>query len=265
VKDLAAALESIEADAFVDAFREAPRSLGIEFEQSDAYTAFFSPNIDILLFNRVIGLGVRTPATQSTIERLSSRYQQSGVKNYGIQLSPYAKPESLVPSLERTGLARRDSWVKMYRDASPVSLVPTDLRVEKIDSSRADVFGETACAGFGFPPQRKDLLSASVGRPDWMHYIAWSDDEPAAAAALYVGGKVGWLGIAATIPKFRKRGGQGALMSQRLRDGIAEGCEWFVTETGAETPSKPNASYRNMIRTGFKLAYERPNYMPPVT
>jgi len=264
IRELADVLEFVEADAFADAFRDAPRSLGIDYEKSDECVAFFAPQLDLLLFNRVIGLGVRVPANESTIKTLASRYRQSGVKNHGIHVSPYSQPESMTSLIESTGLAKRDSWVKMYRDASPIDLVPTDLRLEKLVGNRADLFGETACAGFGFPSARKDILSVSVGRPGWMHYIAWNDDEPAAAAALYVSGKVGWLGIAATVPKFRKRGGQGALMSQRLRDGISAGCEWFVTETGAETPAKPNPSYRNMIRTGFQLAYERPNYMPPV-
>jgi hypothetical protein len=36
-----------------------------------------------------------------------------------------------------------------------------------------------------------------------------------------------------------------------------------VTETGEDLPEKPNPSFRNMMRAGFKLAYQRRNYMPP--
>ena len=39
------------------------------------------------------------------------------------------------------------------------------------------------------------------------------------------------------------------------------GCEWFVTETGEDTVANPNPSYHNMLRTGFKPAYLRPNYL----
>jgi hypothetical protein len=35
----------------------------------------------------------------------------------------------------------------------------------------------------------------------------------------------------------------------------------FVAETGKDLPEKPNPSFHNMIRTGFKVAYHRPNYM----
>ena len=51
-------------------------------------------------------------------------------------------------------------------------------------------------------------------------------------------------------------------MAQRIRDGMALGCRWLITETGEDTPEHPNPSYHNMLRTGFKLAYHRANYMP---
>ena len=45
-------------------------------------------------------------------------------------------------------------------------------------------------------------------------------------------------------------------MARRLCDGARLGCEWFVTETGQDRPDKPNPSFHNMLRTGFKVAYE---------
>jgi hypothetical protein len=34
-----------------------------------------------------------------------------------------------------------------------------------------------------------------------------------------------------------------------------------VTETGALFDGKPSNSYRNILRAGFELDYERPNYL----
>ena len=82
-----------------------------------------------------------------------------------------------------------------------------------------------------------------------------------AGGALFVKGDVGWLGIASTLPAYRPRGAQGALMARRIRDGADLGCRWLVTETGEDTPHHPNPSYHNMLRTGFSLAYRRPNYI----
>jgi hypothetical protein len=37
-----------------------------------------------------------------------------------------------------------------------------------------------------------------------------------------------------------------------------------VTETAQDRRDKPNASFRNMVRAGFIVAYHRPNFMPVV-
>jgi hypothetical protein len=108
------------------------------------------------------------------------------------------------------------------------------------------------------------MISGTVGREGWLHYVAWDDATPVAVAALLVRGNVGWLGVATTLPGYRRRGAQGALMTRRVRDGTELGCEWFVTETGKDLPDKPNPSYHNMIRSGFTVAYDRPNYMLPL-
>ena len=109
----------------------------------------------------------------------------------------------------------------------------------------------------------RPLMSGTVGREHWHHYMAWDDDTPAAVAAMFVRDSVGWLGIGATLPAHRRRGAQGALMVRRIQEGLALGCRWFTTETGRDCPDKPNSSFHNMLRVGFTEAYHRPNYMPP--
>jgi hypothetical protein len=80
-----------------------------------------------------------------------------------------------------------------------------------------------------------------------------------------VKGATGWVGFGATLPSHRKRGGQGAIMARRIAEGIDLGCKWLVTETGEDSPERPNPSYHNMLRTGFQLAYQRPNYIHQVS
>jgi GNAT superfamily N-acetyltransferase len=142
-------------------------------------------------------------------------------------------------------------------------VIPTDYRIAVAETGDAKAFAEVATIGFGMPPQWRPWLAASVGRAGWRHYLAWKDSKPVACAALFVRGDAGWLGVATTVPAARGRGAQGALLARRIEDGLALGCRWFVTETGEETPERPNPSFRNMIRAGFKVAYHRQNYMPP--
>ncbi|MDP8923063.1 MAG: hypothetical protein M3O34_09340 [Chloroflexota bacterium] len=69
------------------------------------------------------------------------------------------------------------------------------------------------------------------------------------------------LSFGATLEAYRRRGAQGAIVARRIRDGADLGCRWLVTEAVEDTPDHPNPSYHNMLRTGFRLAYQRPNYV----
>lgn len=113
------------------------------------------------------------------------------------------------------------------------------------------------------PDQLQPWVGSLVGRPNWYHYLTWSEQEPVAAAALFVQADIGWLGITGTLPTARRRGAQSALMARRLRDGAELGCRWFVTETGQDLPERPNPSFHNMLRAGFAVAYHRPNFLLP--
>jgi len=105
------------------------------------------------------------------------------------------------------------------------------------------------------------MVGANVGREGWRHYVAWDGDQPVATGALFVKGKMGWLGFGTTLETHRQRGAQGAIMAQRIQDGIALGCTHLISEAVEDTPEQPNPSYHNMVRTSFKLAYLRTDYV----
>lgn len=260
---LAAILERTEAAAYADLFRSAPSHLGLEVDESSAGVTLLAPAFDVLILNRTIGLGVESPPTRADVTRIVRRHRDAGTRQCGVQLSPDARPAELAGWIGEEGLVARDAWTKVHRGREPVPSAPTDLRVGPIGQPEAEIFGVLACQGFGMPSVLAPMLSASVGRAGWHHYMAWDDDQPAAVAAMYVQDNVGWLGIAATLPPFRGRGGQSALMATRIRDGIRLGCQMFVTETGQEHPDRPNPSFQNMMNAGFVVAYHRANYMLP--
>ena len=262
-RELARILEFSEAAAHADMFRAAPPEFGFEVDETDEYVARFAPSMDIMMFNRAVGLGVNQPVTKDTIDKLVQRYRDKGLKNFALQLSPEAQPAEAHEWLAAHGLAVRDYWAKGYRPADKNLTMKTDLRIEQIDKSQATIFGETVCAAFGMPLSLLPVISAPVGLPGWNHYVAYDGDSPAAAAALMVRGTTGWLGIGGTKSEFRGRGAQSALITRRVRDGSKLGCTIFVAETWKERPDKPNPSFHNMLHTGFVVAYDRPNYMLP--
>lgn len=266
MEDIARLVELGEAEAYADFYRAAPADFaarhGVRVERSGSAVAIILPGLDAMLFNRVMGLGVMEPATAAQVEDLAAIYQRAGIHNWAVQLSPAAQPSALPMWLAQCGLVRRDDWPKMIRGVEPPPVIPTDLRVEHIGAEYAPAFAQVLCEGFGMPEFLGLWAQATIGRAGWQHYLAFDDDKPIATGALFVRDDIGWLGLAATLPSHRGRGAQGAIMARRIRDGIALGCQWLMTETGADTPEHPNPSYHNMLRAGFKLAYRRANYMP---
>ncbi|MFN8474551.1 MAG: hypothetical protein U0822_20330 [Anaerolineae bacterium] len=259
--ELADLVEFGEAEAYVDMFRVAPLDLGLRVERVGGAVCLLAPSIPAVLFNRVVGLGVREPASETVVDEIVALYRAAGISRWAVQVSPSAQPSALSGWLTARGLPVRDNWAKMYRGIEPPSIVATDLTIEVVGRERAQEWAGVALEGFGMPPFLGGWLAASIGEPGWRHYLASDGETSAAAAALYVREAVGWLGIEATRPAFRRRGAQGALMARSIQDAIDMGCRWIVTETGEDTPEHRNPSFHNMLRTGCSLAYLRPNHI----
>jgi hypothetical protein len=259
--ELAQLVEFGEAEAYRDIYRTAPPALNLQVEQIDSTILLLAPGVDILLLNRAIGLGLQEPATEAMVADVIARYQAAGIQNFGVQLSPQARPTQLPDWLATHGLAPRDRWVKVFQPAGTAVDVATDLRIEHIGTSHTMAWAEVASAAFQMPLPLAEGLAMSIGQPGWQHYLAWDGEQAVAGAALFVRNGIGWLGAGGTLPSHRRRGAQGALMARRIRDSAAAGCKWVITETGEDTPEQPNPSFHNMCRTGFQVAYLRPNYI----
>ncbi len=258
---IAELVELGEAEAYADMFAAAPPEWGLQVERFSSALALVAPPIDTLLFNRVLGLGVIEPANEVHLVEAVALYRQAGVPSFGIQLSPIAQPPQVKDWLHAHGLQRADQWAKVYRAAAEPIEIHTDLRVEGIGPEYAADFAWVACTAFGMPAALQPWLESLVNRANWHIYLAFDGDQPAACGALFVRNEVGWLGIEGTLPVYRRRGGQGAIMAQGIRDAARLGCRWVIAETGEDLPARPNPSFHNMLRAGFTLAYQRPNYV----
>ncbi|AUX38882.1 GNAT family acetyltransferase [Sorangium cellulosum] len=83
-------------------------------------------------------------------------------------------------------------------------------------------------------------------------YLARIDGQPAGAATLRLDGSVALFCGAATLPAWRRRGVQTALLRARLADARAAGCE-----VAAVTTEPGSRSQLNVTRQGFALLYAR--------
>jgi GNAT superfamily N-acetyltransferase len=265
--EIAALVELTEGDAY-EAILLAPppdvtEELGIRVARFGSARARLVESVNITLLNAVVGLGVGEPATEEMVDEIIEFYRPHGV-NFMIQVSPRARPVGFSGWLEERGFEYRDEWVKMYRGVEPAPVAATDLEIREVLPESGEVFAETVLKGYEMPPAAQVLvpvLAAGVGKPGWRHYLGYDGKVPVASGGLYVKDSVAWLGYGATLPSHRRRGAQGGLFSRRIADAIDMGCRWLVTETDAEIPGQPSISYHNMVRAGFKEAYNRPNYV----
>jgi GNAT superfamily N-acetyltransferase len=153
------------------------------------------------------------------------------------------------------------AWMKFVRDPSPSDLQePEGVEVVELAAGEGEPLGRIAAEGFNLPPWAAILFSDLPGREGWRCYAAEIEGEPQACAVMLIHNGVAEFGIAATLETARGRGCQTALLHRRIEDARAAGCHTLFVETGERTTDRPSASYRNILRAGFKEAYLRPNW-----
>jgi GNAT superfamily N-acetyltransferase len=258
-------LELTELDAWVDFYGAATNQVvedcGVGLQRIGSAYASIASKVDILALNRVLCLGVAEPATETTVAKILDGYRAAGVPRFFVQLSPVARPPALPAWLQRRGFRHYNNWVKLYRGAQPLPQTNTDLRVEQITVQDGEAFAEVLTISFGWPESIRPWIAAGVDRPGWRHYLAYDGRAAVATAALYAKDGCCWLDFASTLPEYRGRGAQTALIQRRIRDGAEMGCDWFTVETAEDKPDRPAPSYHNLVRLGFKAAYLRRNYL----
>ena len=240
-------LESAEFAAYTDAFRAAPEICKIA--ELGGATCTLLPGLGARIFNRVLGLSSTEP-----LDEIASFF---GDEPWWVSDS-----HGLGPELEQRGFAADYGWMKFSRGVGPRE-ARSDLDVRAVGPDRAGDFARVVAEGYQMPEWTQPIAAGVVGRPGWSCYVAYDGEQPAGAGALFGHDGVGWLGYAATLPEYRGRGAQSAILAARIEDARKQGCSTVVTETGAMEEGRPSNSYRNILRAGFREAGVRANYRAP--
>ena len=219
-------------------------------------------------WNKAIGLGLDQPLTPETVDEVLRLARERAVPALAFQVAPHARPDDWPRLLEERGLMPGSPFVKYFGPIPDPGPDRTDLRICRLGADQAAEYGRVIRTGFGMPPDAAmEAWFAEVPSfgDDWVTYGAWAGDDLAAVANLFVHGDVATLSGAATLPAFRRRGAQSALMTARIREGAARGCTWLSTETWPESPGNPNPSQHNMRQLGLTELYVRQNWVfqPP--
>ena len=229
---------------------------------TESFGAIAVPPLDVLGFNRVLNFGINNPVSEQDIDAILQFYKANKVRRFFINVSPAAKPGNTGEILTGKGFRHYNNWAQMYyKLPKEIEPLKSELEARPAHQDDKETFAFVINHAFNWHGYAGELIAASIGLPNWIHFIIYEGEEPISAAAMYAAGEIGSLVIGGTLEKHRGKGAQKLLINYRSRKAIEAGCKYLVTETAEDTPEKPSPSYQNMIKSGFKLAYIRPNWI----
>jgi GNAT superfamily N-acetyltransferase len=133
---------------------------------------------------------------------------------------------------------------------------PEWMTIEKIGHDEIDLWTLTVSQGFAehFPVTQEilEVMKMFALGPSAECYLARVDGKVAGGATLAIRNGVAGLFGASTLPAFRARGVQTALLHTRLTRAAEAGCDLAVS---LALPG--STSHRNIVRRGFNVLYMR--------
>lgn len=262
-------MEQIERDAWLDLFSVPPAETaagwGMQSAQLPPATVFAMREAPLVEFNRAIGIGVEQPATEEGLDRVMAWLRTHANSAWALQIASIACTEPLLSWMRHNDLKADGTGLAIFRRGpSQVAdqRLQTTFQIYRVEPRDVARFGAVVQAGFDAPPAFASWFSGLVGRPKWWTYLAYDGKDPVASGAMFIDHSWAWMGIDATLPAYRRRGAQAALLSRRISDGLAAGVEGFTAETDRPMVGHEasQSSYRNFLRAGFSVSYTRDNY-----
>jgi GNAT superfamily N-acetyltransferase len=227
-------------------------------------TLLIAPRLPMSLFNRAIGLGMTRPVSAEDLDAVVHTFVDAGCSTFGVAWGPYSQPAALAPRFDVLFPApsQRLHMAKMVRGTTPPPAATSDLRIVAVDRSLVGEADRALTRTYD-APFLAGILAPLFWRPRWHLYAALDRDAVVGVAALHLDGTSAWLGMAAVLPEYRRRGGQRALMVQRINDAIVAGAVRIFTETDEPSKAGANPSLNNMERCGFRKIATRTSFIGP--
>lgn len=228
------------------------------------YASFAAPGSPV---NNTRGLGMHGPVCADDLAAVEEFFASRGEATR-LHICPLAD-ESLIELTAARGYRLIFFFSVLARvipaDFQPAPL-PESLRVTRAQPGEAALWVRTSAQGFEGSddpnPAALDILGPNFSAEDSLPFFAWSTSDGGLAHAAQPTGCGGMylapqarafeLGGASTLPRYRRRGVQTALIEARLAEGLRRGCDlaMVLTEPGSN-------SQRNLDRAGFSLVYTK--------
>ncbi len=271
---LARRLEAAEAAGGAAATRALSRlrpAIGAAVESIAGGEAMFSGKDSPI--TQAFGVGLHGPVPESEMNRLEDFFHSRGA-GVNVEHCPHADL-SVAAHYARRGYRPIEFSNTLLRPISQEGgsgqfAAGTDrcvrpaagISIRRISLEESDLWTRTVCQGFAehFPvtPALLEVMSGFAHSELTVCFLAFADGAPAGGAALAMHEGVATVNGASTLPQFRNRGIQTALLRARLEYASTRGCDLAMTNT-----QPGSGSQRNVERLGFRVAYSRTKFFLP--
>src|SRR3990172_1034386 len=127
---------------------------------------------------------------------------------FALQIPPFALNNDVKLMLKSHGFEYVNSWVTFYRDSSPINSRGTDIEIREIGKKHAGIFAYMSNEIFSFPHETDGIFASTIGKNDWIAFMAFNHDVPVGAASVCITGDTAYLSFANVLPAYRRRGVQ---------------------------------------------------------
>ncbi|MGE3536178.1 MAG: GNAT family N-acetyltransferase [Candidatus Tectimicrobiota bacterium] len=208
--------------------------------------------------NRAMGLGLHGPVQASDLDRVEAFYTERGLPA-ALELAALAD-RSLIRLLRQRGygLVRfRNIYAQPVGPGSAPALAratpPAGLELQTVGAANAALWSLTLLDGFEYTCETDRARVTCWNQmlhslPEVTSLVALLDGQAVGAASVMFLDSIALLGGAATLPAYRRRGIQRALIAARLTLAARTGCALAIV-----TADPGSSSGRNAERSGFQL------------
>jgi GNAT superfamily N-acetyltransferase len=206
---------------------------------------------------QTFGLGVFEELTDATLSEIEAFFRDHKSPVFH-EVSPFAGVAALALLCER-GYRPVEMTSILYQPvAEPATIIQSGVTVRVTVPEEAELWSRINTTAWTHDhPELEEILlelgAVMAARDQTVCFLAEIDGQPGAAGALCLHqGVAALFAGAATVPEFRRRGLQSALLRERLRYAFDHECD--LAMMGAMPGSN---SQRNAERNGFQIAYTR--------
>ena len=205
--------------------------------------------------NQVVGMGLYGEVTPSDIDKVEDFFRSRGVP-CTVVLSPLAH-ESLRALLGERGYRIAEFNSVLLRRLSQQEPGPAvdGVAIEPVTRETARAWMRVIAEGFSQEiTVAEDVFGGFSVLPGALAFLARVEDTVVGGCGgrIIPEARLAALFGTATLPEYRRRGVQSALIARRLHEAVLAGCEYAVVST-----QPGSGSQRNMERRGFRVAYTK--------